>query len=330
MFQQIIHRCALGAATGALLCSLPLSAATLAEVFAQAWSDRAQTARSEQYDARLSASQSWTPEPPTLSVSGRSDRLDTNDGLREWEAEISQALWLPEQREHAGAVAKSEREAGVQRFLLERWQLAGELREAWWEAHLAQIEQSEAERKLLEMSQLEVDVDRRVRNGELAPLDLNRIRSRVVAAKADELRAKAAVTRATQQFLALSKGALLPDQPEVAAAQTAGDAPSVERHPALAVITATASSAQAKLRQARGDTRDAPEISVTVTRERGSFGEPYQNLTKLTLKIPFGSESRNQPRVTAANADWVEAQLAAEQTRRKVEAGLAASRAEVA
>lgn len=103
-----------------------------------------QAKRAEQYDAQLSANQSWIPEPPTLSVSGRSDQIDANSGLREWEAEISQPIWLWGQRDRvAQAVAQSEREAGIQRFAHERWQLAG-LREAWWEVRLAEAEQKEA------------------------------------------------------------------------------------------------------------------------------------------------------------------------------------------
>ncbi len=320
MYFKILDRRILGAAVVAWSFSAPLSAATLKEVFEQAWSNQAQAARAEQYNAQLSASQSWIPEPPTLSVSGRSDQIDANNGLREWEAEISQPIWLPGQRDRAQAVAQSEREAGIQRFAHERWQLAGELREAWWEARLAEMEQNEAERRLEEAMQLEADVNRRVKSGDLAPLDLNQIRSGRMAAKSDVLRTQAAVTRATRQFHALSKGAPLPDQPET---PFASDADSISRHPALTRLKAAAGSAQAKLLQASGDTRSTPEIGLTVTRERGNSAEPYQNLAKVTLKIPFGSEARNQPRITAANVELVEARLDAEQAQRTLDAAIA-------
>jgi cobalt-zinc-cadmium efflux system outer membrane protein len=324
-FKIFDHR-AIGMTLVALSFSAPLSATTLKQVFEQAWSGQAQSARAEQYDAQLSASQAWVPEPPTLSVSGRSDQIDANNGLREWEAEISQPIWLPGQRDRAQAVAQSEREAGIQRFAHERWQLAGELREAWWEVRLAETEQNEAERRLDETTQLAADVARRVKSGDLAPLDLNQVRASVAAAKSDLLRTKTAVARATHQFQALSKGAPLPDQPET---PVAGDADSINRHPALASLIAAAASAQAKLLQASGDTRSTPEIGLTVTRERGNFTEPYQNLAKITLKIPFGSEARNQPRITAANAELVEARLQAEQAQRTVDATITTRRLEL-
>ena len=87
--------------------SAPLSAATFKDVLEHAWSNQAQTARSEQYDAQLSASQAWVPEPPTLTISYRGDQIDTNNGLREWEAEISQPIWLWGQRDRAQSVANT-------------------------------------------------------------------------------------------------------------------------------------------------------------------------------------------------------------------------------
>jgi cobalt-zinc-cadmium efflux system outer membrane protein len=326
MFFKIFDRRILGAAVVALSFSSSLSATTLKEVLDHAWSSQAQSARAEQYDAQLSASHAWVPEPPTLSLSGRSDQIDLNDGLREWEAEISQPIWLLGQRDRAQAVAQSEREMGIRRFEHERWQLAGELREAWWDVRLAEAERNEVERKLDEAKRLEADVARRVKSGDLAPLDLNQIRSNIVAAKSDLLRTKTAVVRATHQFLALSKGAPLPDQTETL---VANDTDRISSHPALANLTAAAATAQAKLLQASGDTRSAPEIGLTVTRERGNFTEPYQNLAKITLKIPFGSEARNQPRITAANAELVEARLQAEQAQRTLDATITTRRLEL-
>ncbi len=325
MLDQIYKVRCLGIAAMALGFAAPLSATTLKDVLDQAWSNQVQSARSEQYDAQLSASQAWVPEPPTLSISGRSDQIDTNNGRREWEAEISQPIWLVGQRERAQAVAQSERDAGTQRFAFERWQLAGELREAWWEVRLADAEQNEAERKLKEAAQLEADVLRRLKAGDLAPLDLNQVRSSLAIAKADVLRAQTAAARAHQHYLALSKNAPLPDQSEILATS---DVDLLSRHPALTNVTAAATTAQAKLRQASGDTRNSPEVGLTVTRERGSTAEPYQNLAKVTLKIPFGSESRNQPRITAANADLIEAQLLTEQTQRKLDAMIAVGKVE--
>ncbi|MEO8408563.1 MAG: hypothetical protein ABI476_09060, partial [Oxalobacteraceae bacterium] len=58
--------------------SAPLSAATLQETLDHAWAAYvpAQSARAAQFDAQQAAAGAWLPEPPTLTLSGRSDQID--------------------------------------------------------------------------------------------------------------------------------------------------------------------------------------------------------------------------------------------------------------
>ncbi len=304
----------------------PLSAATLRDALDHAWAAQvpAQSARAAQFDAQQAAARAWLPEPPTLTLSGRSDRIDRNHGLREWEAELGVPLWLRGQRERAGAVVQGEREAGIRGFAHEHWLLAGELREAWWEVRLAQAELDAAELKVAEAGRLEADVARRLKAGAVAPLDLNLARSSAAQAGSERLRAQAALARARGQFQALARGAPLPDQDELPAADAA-----TEQHPQLMNLAAKAAAAQARLGQASGDSRNNPELALTLTRERANDGEPYQNLAKVAIKIPFGSSSRNQPRISAANAELIEAQIALDTAQRKLSANVTASRAEL-
>lgn len=306
--------------------SMPLSAATFQQALTQAWAAQApaQAARAEQYAAQESAARAWLPEPPTLTVARRSDEIGNDKGMLEWEAELGVPLWLWGQRDRARAVAQGEREAALQGFAEARWQLAGELREAWWDARLAESELLAAELKLKEATRLEADVARRVKAGLLAPLDANLARNSLSQAQQERLRAKAAAVRAQQQYRALSSGAALPDQPETPAAERA-----LEQHPQLQSLTAKTGAAQARLKQASGDTRDNPELAVTLLRERDNSSKPFVSQGKVAIKIPFGSSSRNQPRITAANAELIEAQIARDAARRKLEANLAVSRAEL-
>lgn len=320
------YRGALGVATVWLGLSAPSSAATLKDALDHAWAayQPAQSARAAQFDAQDAAARAWLPDPPTLTLTGGSDRIDRNDGAREWEAEVGVPLWLWGQRERAGAVAQGEREAAMQGLAQQRWQLAGELREAWWNVRLAQIELDAAELKLKEAGRLEADVARRVKAGDLAPLDQNQARGAVSQAKSERLRAQAALSRAQAQFAALSRGAAVPDQDET----LASDIPS-EQHPQWQELAAKVSAAQARLGQAAGDTRNNPELTFTVTRARDSSDEAYQNTASIGITIPFASSSRNQPRITAANAELIEAQLARDAAQRKLAADVAASRAEL-
>jgi outer membrane protein, heavy metal efflux system len=321
-----LYRKALGLAALWLGLSAPLSAADFKSTLDYAWAAHvpAQSAREAQFDAQDAAAQAWLPEPPTLTLSGRSDQFDRNNGWREWEAEVGVPLWLSGQRDRASAVAQAEREASLQSIVQKHWQLAGELREAWWSVRLAQAELAAIELKLMEASRLEADIARRLKAGTVAPIDLNLARNITSQAKSESLRAKTALTRAQGQFQALSRGAPLPDQDELPGAEMAP-----QQHPQLMNLAAKASVAQARLSQVSGDTRNNPELALTVTRERTSIGDPYQNLAKVALKIPFGSSSRNQPRITSASADLIEAKIALDTAQRQLAADVAASRAEL-
>ncbi|MEO6354734.1 MAG: TolC family protein, partial [Burkholderiaceae bacterium] len=102
-----------------------------------------------------------------------------------------------------------------------------------------------------------------------------------------------------------------------------------DRHPQLMSLAAKAAAAHARLGQASGDTRNNSELALTLTRERASSGEPYQNLAKIAIKIPFGSSARNQPRITAANVELTEAQIALDSAQRRLASDVAVSRAEL-
>jgi len=306
--------------------SAPLSAATFKETLEHAWAGNvpAQSARTAQHAAQQDAARAWLPEPPTLTLSRRSDQIDASRGMREWEAELGVPLWLCGQRDRAGAVAQGEREASEQGFAEARWQLAGELREAWWEARLAESELLAAELKVQETSRLEADVARRVKAGYLALLDGNLARNALSQAQSERLRAKTVAIRAQQQFRAIARGAALPEQDETPAAERA-----LAQHPQLLSLAAKSTAAQARLNQASGDTRNNPELAFTFTRTRDNAQDPYRNLAKVAIKIPFGSSARNQPRIATANAELSEAQIALETVRHKLGANVAASRAEL-
>ncbi len=77
--------------------ALPAHAAdTLREAVERAWARQpaaqAQRTRAEEFAARRDAAGAAFPEPPSLRVGDRNDRLNRNNGQREWEAEIALPL----------------------------------------------------------------------------------------------------------------------------------------------------------------------------------------------------------------------------------------------
>lgn len=120
-----------------LVAAWPAQAGTLAQAVELAWARHPQAAahaaRQAQAQAQGDLAAALTPAPAALSLSSRSDRFNANRGQQEWEAEVAVPLWLPGQRSARRLQARS---AAVQVDARNRelhLQIAGELRQAWWQ-----------------------------------------------------------------------------------------------------------------------------------------------------------------------------------------------------
>lgn len=314
----------------ALLCALaawPLQAAASdwAALVDAAWSQRqaAAEARLAQGDAARRAAAAALPDAPSLTLAGRGDRVDPRRGAREWEAELSAPLWWPGQRDGALAVAEAERSLQRATLARERWQLAGDLREAIWALWLAQADADAAAARQRQAGQLAGDIERRVQAGDLAPLDLNQARAAVAAATAEAARSHAAQQAAGQRFAALAAGGRLPAQPEPPAAGPA------EPHPLLAEMQARGQLALARLAQAGRDRRDPPELALALSRERDGSAQPWQHRARLALRLPLGERGSSLQRQAAAASDDAEARQALVSTQRSLAAEHAAAHAQL-
>lgn len=319
------HACVLAG----LLCLAPLAQArSLGDTLEQAWANLPQTAafppRLEALAAQLDAARSWLAGSPELAIAHKSDRIDLDEGAREWELELSAPLPLPGQRGRRQALAEAERSEFERRLALIKWQFAGELREAYWRVRLAEVERRLERQKQREMATLSGDVKRRLDAGELAATDLNQALSAEQAARIAVLQADAAWRRALGEFAVLSADAELPDGEE-----HPRDDVELEQHPALLAALASQESARAKLGDTLGEPRDNPELGLALSRERDSFEEAYGNQLSLRLRLPLGSEARNRPRVSAANAALAEAEAAVHEQLRQLKGALANARIEL-
>ncbi|KON81325.1 TolC family protein [Azoarcus sp. PA01] len=301
------------------------------DAFDAAWqrsvAARAGTARRDEQAARRDAAASWMPAPPNLTVTQRSDRLNRDAGERELEAELELPLWMPGARAAAGALVDAEGEALDARLAGARLRVAGALREAVWALRLAAGETAAAERRVAEAKTLATDVERRVAAGDLARIDANVARSAVQRALARQAEARAALRREQRMYVALTGGAVAPAGDE-AAPEVVGAA-TLDAHPDVVELRRSAALARARLGQARAQTRDAPELILGVTRERERAGERYETTTTIGVRVPFGTDTHNRPRITAANAELVEAETAAALEHERLVAAVDAAAAEL-
>ncbi|MFZ2649922.1 MAG: TolC family protein, partial [Burkholderiaceae bacterium] len=114
------------------------------------------------------------------------------------------------------------------------------------------------------------------------------------------------------------------EAPAGVAAQVAPD------HPALRELAARAELARRASELASVQRRANPELTVSATRERGAFGDPYGQSLAVGVRIPFGSDDRQRARLAAAGAEQTEAESQLELERSRVETDIAAADLRVA
>jgi cobalt-zinc-cadmium efflux system outer membrane protein len=100
-------------------------------------------------------------------------------------------------------------------------------------------------------------------------------------------------------------------------------------HPAVAELFDRAEVARKIADLAGVQTRANPELSLMTTRERGAFGDGYQQSITVGVRIPFGSESRNRAKVGLARAEAVETEGQLRLERERLIADLEAARVRV-
>jgi cobalt-zinc-cadmium efflux system outer membrane protein len=294
----------------AVLTTFPVHSQNLRDALEGAWSRqpaaRATGARADELAAKRDAATALLSEPPSVRLGYRTDQPNQNMGIREFEGVMSLPVWSLGTRDAAQALAQAETEQYDSNLRAQRWRLAGEVREAYWQARLAATELELARRKVEEAVALAADVERRLKAGDLARSDLNQARVVEQLARATNAETRARAYRSAQVFFVLTGLKTLP----VVAESVAESYPELDAHPQLEAAGRVSATARAKLGQATKATRDPPEIEVGMRRERSAFGESYANSVIVGIKLPFGTDARNQPRITAANAELIEASAA--------------------
>ncbi len=312
----------------ALAMTGPAPAQTLREAIEAAWakqpSAQALAAREAELDARRLAARSLTPEPPSIGAGYLTDQVGRNDGKREAELELSLPLWMPGQRDRRLAVVEADAGQLTTGLSAAKLRIAGEVREAYWEIRLADAELQLARRKIAEAAALRAEVDKRFRAGDVARIEINQAQAAEQTASIAVVEGQAKFARALQTFRGLTGHSTFANQTE----EISGQVPDLETHPALQALNRSADAAHARLSQVSGETRDPPELSIGAQRERELAGEPSRNAIFLRFRMPLATAARNQPLITAANAELIEARAAYEVERQRLESENEAARRE--
>lgn len=313
---------------------------TLAQAAESAW-HRAVQAReaggqARRAQAERSAVDSLWAAPPSLELSHRDDRWQTAAGRRETEAGLAWPLWLPGQRSARGAAIDVDLELAKAAVEAGKLHYAGLVREAAWAISAQRAELVLAGTQLRYLQGIAEDVDRRVTAGDLAHAD-------ALAASAEALAARAALHTTRQQLaLARSQWALLtgmeiPADPAVASGTSTSPASTPQRpstflaesHPDARVARLTLERAKKRLDVVSTSRRDPPELLLRLRQDVPGRGESAQNSIGIGVRIPFGTQGRNQPLEAAALSEVELAETQSERTHERLAAQEAQAQAAV-
>jgi cobalt-zinc-cadmium efflux system outer membrane protein len=315
-------------------CAAAFEAAWARQPEAQALAARRDAARAQQQAAR-----SLTPEPVAMELSTKTDRLNRNLGTREYEIGVAIPLWLPGERGRSQALADAEGRAVESRTTAAQLRVAATVREAWWTWQRARVELEAARGQLDNVRRIAADVGKRLKAGDLARADQHQADGAVAAAEAAVAQAEGSLTAAWQQLRPLvdMPGAAAPShspsadaEPEPSTMPSAADG--LETHAELLSLKDRSAVADGVAALAATQSRASPELTIAATRDRGTYGESYQQTFTVGVRIPFGAGPRHDARVASARAEAVElqAQMALERARLAGEREAARARADAA
>lgn len=273
---------------------------TLAGAVDAAWSRAVEAAESagqgRRADAALHAAQAPWAAAPSLQAGQRRDRSGQGNG-RETEVGLTVPLWLPGQRSAQLGAASAEQEAARAAREAARLKVAAQVREAQGNYYLQQAELAAAQAQLRTLSDLARDVDRRVAAGDLARTDS-------LVATAEQLSAQASVLAAQHRLAAaLSQWRALTGLPQVAPPEAApAQYPMgvADGHPGLVAANLAVQVAQRRLDAVEAARRDPPEVTIGARHETPAGGGGSSRGIGVSLRVPFATESRNQPLVANA------------------------------
>ncbi len=287
------------------------AATTLAETVGAALALAEQTPRvtaaRREADAIRTQAGSLVAQDPALRVKYLSDELTEGGGANEWEAMVDLPLWLPGQRgarrEVAGAL---DSQAGALERLL-RWEMAGRVRQAAWEAAFAEGRLRQAEIALEASRALEATVAKRTTAGELARVDLLLARQETLGREVDLQSAQVEARRAHDAYRNLTGTDSLPEPLTESPPPTSDTDPVLPpNHPLLADSDGALARARADRKQVGVDRRGHPTLSLGGKRAQELRGEDTLDSLQIEVSMPFGLASQSAPALASAERAYTE------------------------
>jgi outer membrane protein TolC len=202
---------------------------------------------------------------------------------------------------------------------LQKWRVAGEIRELLWSLRMAETRLELARRAVASARNLENDVSKRVDAGELARTDLLIVEAETLAREVDQTAAVSNRDILLSNYQLVTGLAVPPADLAEERTQTTGIS---DDHPALQNALGAARRAFAERDQVRGEKRANPLLTLGSKTERPGSDWSYDTALVVQVNVPLGTSSHAAPGIAAAERQLAEVQSAALTVRRDLETAL--------
>ncbi|WP_233209982.1 TolC family protein [Comamonas sp. 26] len=253
---------------------------------------------SRQAAAEKQASSALWAAPPSVELSHRNDRLQSNNGARETEVALAVPLWLPGQKSAKQQAADSLSSLSQLSETEGKLRVAEVVRELHWQIAELQASQSLSKQQTSTFAAIASDVDKRVKAGDLARADALAAKGELLSAQATQSQAETQLEAAKRQWTALTGLAQTPD-----ATFASAESPSprqLAEHPELLRAEQQVDLARKRLDLVAKSNRSAPELITKFRQDIPGHGQGSAYSLGLAVRIPFGTDDRNAPLQAAA------------------------------
>lgn len=274
--------------------------------------------RIEAFKARRSAASALTAQPLSLEGSYRSDRNYNNQGLREIELGVSAPIWNWNERSRTQSIRDTEIELAQLQLEQKKLELAGLVRQTVWNTLSANLDAEIAQTRLKTAKELMVDVEKRVKAGDLAQTDFYQASALYEQSRAELLRAQSVLGDVSADYSAtiglpvsmLSR--IQTESTDIPNGLKPLDHPTIK----LAQLQLLAQQQQSDLVQTQA--RANPEVGLAIISDRGAFTSASEKSLVVSTRIPLGNSSEYQSRVLQAESESIAAQAALTKTQRQI------------
>lgn len=302
---------------------------TLASAVEAAWNRAVASAEaagiSRQAIAEKTASSALWAAPPSVELSHRNDRLQSNNGVRETEVALAVPLWLPGQKSAKQQAADSLSSLSLLSEAEGKLRIAEVVRELHWQIAELQANQSLSKQQTSTFAAIASDVDKRVKAGDLARADALAAKGELLSAQAAQSQAETQLEAAKRQWTALTGLAQTPD-----ATLASVESPSprqLAEHPELLRAEQQVDLARKRVGLVAKSNRSAPELITKLRQDMPGHGQGSAYSLGLAVRIPFGTDDRNAPLQAAALTELEVAQSKEQVLRTQLSARMESAKA---